>query len=252
MGGVLLVVVALLFGSVASLQPGTTTTTLTKSQRKAQPRTVRNFAPESSSSSPGKKKATTSFPPSSFPLKAALFSGGKRKPKQKDVVVPRDFTLTLVIAAVAAYLDQIPYVQYAFGAPLSFVAAFFFVQTLRIRFVFEEKEFGIKEAPIWTGKTALEQSGDNYVIGGANRWKYTGVVNYDAFPKWLPFAVLLYFKETQTPKDKWVSNPVGRLANNQKKLDDGAVKGQVHFFPCVCNKDVFKREFEKRGCPKID
>ena len=77
-------------------------------------------------------------------------------------------------------------------------------------------------------------------------------MNYDAFPKWLPFAVLLYFKETQTPKDVWVSNPVGRLSNNPKKIQAGAKPGQVHFFPAVCNAKIFKEEFKKRGCPKIN
>ena len=145
---------ALVLGTVGALQVGGPTTT-----KKGTPKTIQNF--QNPWTLPA-KETTTLKKTTPTQLEATFFGASKKN----EVVVPRDFTLTIVIAAIAAYLDTIPYVQYAFGAPLTFVAAFFFVQTIRIRFVFEDKEFGIKASQAWTAKDELTATGENYVVGG--------------------------------------------------------------------------------------
>ena len=62
------------------------------------------------------------------------------------------------------------------------------------------------------GSDELTDSGENIVVGVANRWAYSTFVNWDFYPS-LEFPILVYFKETQTPKP------------------DGSEPGQIHFFP---------------------
>jgi hypothetical protein len=92
------------------------------------------------------------------------------------------------------------------------------------------------------------------VVGGANRWTYDSFVNYDFFPKgWIDQPqgpILVYFKETQTPSDMWNEGP-GKSANSEEKIAAGAVPGQVHFFPALCDTNQLRAEFEKRGCAKL-
>ena len=42
-------------------------------------------------------------------------------------------------------------------------------------------------------------SGENVVVGGANRWGYDTFVNWRFFPS-VDFPILVYFKENQTPR----------------------------------------------------
>jgi hypothetical protein len=60
----------------------------------------------------------------------------------------------------------------------------------------------------------------------------------------------VYFKETQTPSENWNEGP-GQSANSPEAIAAGAVPGQVHFFPALCNTKQLRDEFEKRGCRKL-
>ena len=102
--------------------------------------------------------------------------------------------------------------------------------------------------------------------------------------------MLVYFKETQTPQDKWDVGP-GKWANSEEAKAKGAVPGQaprrpslappvpptdraattalaalaadvdrarsplppsqVHFFPCIASAAQLKEQFEARGCAKL-
>ena len=57
-------------------------------------------------------------------------------------------------------------------------------------------------------------------------------------------------KFSQTPEDKWDVGP-GQWANGADALAKGAVKGQVHFFPCIANAETLKEQFVARGCAKL-
>ena len=86
-------------------------------------------------------------------------------------------------------------------------------------------------------------------MGGANRWKYDSFVNWEFFPS-VDLPILVYFKETQTPADQWSVGP-GAQPNSEEALAAGAVPGQVHFFPAICNAEQIRAEFAKRGCQKL-
>ena len=73
---------------------------------------------------------------------------------------------------------------------------------------------------------ALGDTGENFAVGGENRWAYSSFVNWEFFPS-VDLPILVYFKETQTPQDQWDVGP-GQWANGADALAKGAVKGQVH------------------------
>lgn len=172
----------------------------------------------------------------------------EEKPKIPDCVIDPDYKLGIAFLGISAFIVGLsavveggsPSLFGGFAATLhALLGALFVVQATRIRFVFDETSFELK-----MGGDNLEDSGENVVVGGANRWEYDTFVNYDFFPKAdsvLP--VLVYFKETKTPEDKWNEGP-GQL--------DKIGGGQIHFFPVVANPMQLKEQFELRGYPKKD
>mmetsp|Transcript_73604 Transcript_73604/g.204561 ORF Transcript_73604/g.204561 Transcript_73604/m.204561 type:complete len:258 (+) Transcript_73604:53-826(+) len=174
------------------------------------------------------------------------------KKEEPPVVIKEDYTLSAVFLGVGATLCALlPFVGFGIGLLILLLGILFYVQTGRIRFVFDGDAFELKTAD---AGAELQKSGENIVVGGENRWKYASFVNWEFFPKGfvengLP-PVLVYFKETQTPKQEWNTGP-GAAANSEEALASGAVPGQVHFFPCICDAQQMKAEFEKRGCQKL-
>ena len=174
------------------------------------------------------------------------------KPTFEDVVIEPDFRVGALFLTLGVVLDLIPYVKWVLGVFVTLLGVLFVVQTFRIRFVFDGTAF---ELATVGDEGSLKSSGENVVVGGANRWETDTIVNYDFFPKgWIdgPIGpILVYFKETQTPSDKWNEGP-GKSANDPAKIASGeAIPGQVHFFPAVCNAKQIRDEFEKRGCRKL-
>mmetsp|Transcript_29789 Transcript_29789/g.88413 ORF Transcript_29789/g.88413 Transcript_29789/m.88413 type:complete len:145 (-) Transcript_29789:1298-1732(-) len=125
-----------------------------------------------------------------------------------------------------------------FGGLNILFSSFLVVQTLRLRFVFDETAFELKEVD----SSGLVDSGENVIVGGQNRWTYDSFVNWDFFPN-VDIPILVYFKETQTPQDKWEEGP-GQL--------DKVGGGQVHFFPAIANCKQLEEQFQIRGCAKFD
>jgi len=185
------------------------------------------------------------------PLKMAAFSN--MNSKSSTVVVPRDYRLSLLVTAIGAGLDTVPYAQLTIGPLVTLIGILFFVQTIKLRFVVEGNTFKIQQ--VATGTTELMSSGENVIIGGKNQWRLDKFVNYDTFPEgWIDQPqgpVLIYFKETQTPKDTWTSNGVSKRANSPEAIKNGAKLGQPHFFPALCDAKILFSEFEKRGAKKL-
>jgi hypothetical protein len=120
-------------------------------------------------------------------------------------------------------------------------AALLWVQTRRVRCVFEKDAFefyNIKGPHLDLEKGAwLERKPNNFVVGTVNRWRYDTVTSYGFFPS-LEFPVICYFKEIETPKEQWTK---------WFALFDSYGRGQPHFFPGICNARKFKKEMETRG-----
>lgn len=183
----------------------------------------------------------------------------EEKPKLPDVVVTPDYNLSIFFCALGIIFlltspdkscvdGQILCPPSIFGAVkggLSVLfASFLAIQANRIRFVFDENAFELKNVDLLKGESSededLKSSGENFVVGGANRWNYDSFVNWDFFPS-EKYPVLVYFKETQTPKESWNEGP-GQL--------DKVGGGQIHFFPAIASVPELKEQFTLRGCAK--
>ncbi|KAK3272910.1 hypothetical protein CYMTET_18821 [Cymbomonas tetramitiformis] len=170
--------------------------------------------------------------------KPALHQCQFRKP---PVVAEPSYNLAVGTVALGASLLALPGSGLADfpGGLITLIGVFFAVQTSRIRFLFDETAFELLLNG--TGED-LESSGENIVVGGANRWEYSSFVNWTFFPS-LEFPILVYFKETQTPEEQWNEGP-GQL--------DKVGGGQVHFFPALVNCQQLAEEFERRGCAEFE
>jgi hypothetical protein len=146
-------------------------------------------------------------------------------------IIDRDFRVAGFFLAFGLLLDTIPYIQLTLGPLVTVLGILFLVQTFRLSFVCDETSFSLQNT--------VQESGENIIVGGENKWPYKAFVNYDFFPKgWIDQPqgpILVYFKENQTPSDKWNDGP-GAKANSEEAIANGAVPGQVHFFPAICSK----------------
>jgi len=131
---------------------------------------------------------------------------------------------------------------YSLGALLAAFGLFLAFQTTTLRFTFDDTTFALVKAD-------LSSSGENVVVGGENAWRYSSFVNWEFFPS-ESFPILVYFKETQTPKEFWNVGP-GEQANSAEALANGAKPGQVHFFPAIANVEQLKTKFVEKGCAKL-
>jgi len=182
-----------------------------------------------------------------------------KKPKFETVVIDPDFRVATLFLSIGVLLDTLPYLALGLGPLVTLLGVLFLVQTFRIRFRFDSDGY-FELLSSSKGEDNLQSTGENVVVGGANKWATDTIVNYDFFPKGGLFdtetgligPILVYFKETQTPSDSWNEGP-GKTANDPEKIATGkAVPGQVHFFPAVCNGKQIRAEFAKRGCGKIE
>lgn len=78
--------------------------------------------------------------------------------------------------------------------------AFFSFQASTLRFQFDSTSFSLVKA---TG----ESLGENIVVGGENKWAFKSFANWAFLPS-QEFPILVYFKETQTPRENWVEAPI--------------------------------------------
>ena len=150
-----------------------------------------------------------------------------------------------MLLAIAYAVDGSPSLIGIMGGGFHILfAALLWIQTLRVRCVFEKDGFefyNIKGPHLDLDNGAwLQRKPDNYVAGTINRWKYDSIVNYGFFPS-EEFPVICYFKETQTPEWKW---------NRWFAAFDSYGRGQPHFFPGICNVQQFKEQMELRGAKR--
>lgn len=137
------------------------------------------------------------------------------------------------------------------GSQFALFGAICALQAYRLRFIVtKDGYFTIKNVSSEpgsgtfkkSGKAELEDWGENYVVGGKNRWALKKFINYKFFPNEF-FPVLVYFKEVQTSKDKWDMG-IGVL--------DKRGNGQMHWFPAICNCLELRDEWQKRGVKKME
>uniref|UniRef100_A0A7S1ZIC5 Uncharacterized protein n=1 Tax=Ditylum brightwellii TaxID=49249 RepID=A0A7S1ZIC5_9STRA len=166
----------------------------------------------------------------------------EKKPVIPDCVVGPDYKLAftfgvigaLIIAAIPASILAI-----TAGGLILLFSSFLAVQTARVRFVFDETSFELKTVER-RSREILVESGENVIVGGANRWAYDTFVEWKFIPT--QFPILVYFKETQTSE---------KLGNKDSLSFDDRGGTQGHFFPAICNTKQLEEQFEIRGCAKL-
>jgi Protein of unknown function (DUF3119) len=92
-------------------------------------------------------------------------------PTLPDVVIEPDFRLAGIFLVGGLILDTVPYIQLVLGPLITILGILFLIQTFRIRFVFDQNAFELKQGD------SLVDTGENIVVGGANRWTYDSFVN---------------------------------------------------------------------------
>lgn len=117
--------------------------------------------------------------------------------------------------------------NYILAVPLVALALLLTVQSGRVRFQFDADSI---EVLAKKSDDELGSSGENFAVGGANRWVY------DSFTKWgfIPsqsFPLFMYFRESQTP--------------------DAPPEGQFHLFPMIMDaKELGEKMVEVVGKDK--
>ena len=175
-----------------------------------------------------------------------MASSGISSTGDEATIIDPDFRLAGIFLTGGLLLDQLPLLKFTLGPIVTLLGVLFLVQTFRLKFVCDSTAFELQNTS--------QESGENILVGGANRWAYSSFVNYEFFPKgWIDQPqgpILVYFKETQTPSSTWNDGP-GKSANSEEALAKGAKPGQVHFFPALCNCQQLRAEWERRGCAKL-
>lgn len=163
----------------------------------------------------------------------------------EPIVVNPDYSVGGSFLAVGTLFNAVHLVP--LGVGLTFLGAFLTFQTANVKFICGDKDFYVK---IGLGQEEdLRDSLENWAVGGENRWPYDSFTNWTFFPSRkadsedapLPFPILVYFKETHTPEEKWNEGP-GQL--------DKVGGGQIHFFPCVVDSDELASIWEAKGCAR--
>jgi len=140
----------------------------------------------------------------------------------ETVVVPPDFKVAggfLVTGAVLATVGN------NFGAAVPFLAigTLLGVQGTRVRFAFDSEALEVK---VSSGKE-LTDSGENFAVGGKNRWNYNTFTHWQFYPS-EEVPILVYFKETQTRPE-----------------------GQIHFFPVIMDGKVLRDTMVQKRIPRL-
>lgn len=187
------------------------------------------------------------------PFWDAFSSSNAKSISAGDYVVDRDYTVALTLILVGIWLTMFgpsdTSIDTLGGMFHLLFGAFIGMQTMRTRAVFTKDSFELKSTAnkylgVAPDKGLIPKQRKNYVLGTENKWRYDSFVNWDFFPS-IHLPILVYFKETQTPKDMQKKGSLGL------KQMDRRDNGQMHWFPAYANVKQLREQFEARGCSKI-
>ena len=110
-----------------------------------------------------------------------------------DAVSDPDFRLAAALVVLGPTLILAPWIVQAVGGFFAILGLFLIFQTLRIRFVFDDEALEVKTKDLFGGDDGLGATGENFAVGGENRWNYDTFVNWEFFPS-VDLPILVYFK----------------------------------------------------------
>ena len=97
--------------------------------------------------------------------------------------------------------------------PFVLLGALLTVQTGRVRFAFDSTAMEVLKKQ---KDGEITKSGENFAVGGENRWAYKSFTSWNFIPN-KSFPLFMYFRESQTP--------------------NAPPEGQFHLFPMLFNAD---------------
>ena len=113
------------------------------------------------------------------------------------------------VSAALIFGAQIPLLS----IPFVLLGALLTVQTSRVRFAFDDTAMEVLKKQ---SDGEITNSGENFAVGGANRWAYKSFTSWDFIPN-QKFPLFMKFRESQTP--------------------NAPPEGQFHLFPMLFNAD---------------
>jgi len=171
-----------------------------------------------------------------------------------DYVVEREYFVPLTLLMVGFWLALFPpsdnFAIDMIGAGFHlWFGSFIGYQTMKTRAVFNKDSFELmtvtnKQLGIAPDTGLMPKKYKNYVLGTTNKWRYDSFVNWDFFPS-IDIPILVYFKETQTPKELQKKGSLGMRQMDRRE------NGQMHWFPAYANVRQLREQFEAHGCQKI-
>lgn len=115
-------------------------------------------------------------------------------PKFPRVLLEPDYGLSIRFAALAGAASLVPGgLGLPVALPLGALTALLATRTNVVRFLFDTDAIEI----LAEEDGEVGQSGENFVVGGRNRWRYADITEYAFYPS-QAFPVLVYFNERAT------------------------------------------------------
>ena len=150
------------------------------------------------------------------PTMVAAETGGEAE----RIVLPADYRLTQGLGGAAALTALAPFgLGLPLAVPLGALTAFLGTRTRVVHFAFDADALEILAEEAGGGLTS---SGENFAVGGRNRWAYDAITEWAMYPN-PDSPILVYFRETAT-----------------------AATGQGHLFPVLTAPDKLKELLDQR------
>jgi len=142
------------------------------------------------------------------------------------ILIPPSYNFAAGCWAVAGALSFGLHVPLA-SIPFVLLGALLTIQTGRVRFSFDSSSMEVLKKQ---SDGEITKSGENFAVGGENRWAYSSFKSWNFIPN-ENFPLFMYFKEDQTP--------------------NAPPDGQFHLFPMIMSSsDLGKLMRSKVGKDK--
>jgi hypothetical protein len=159
----------------------------------------------------------------------AFFNFGKKKAVEPKppLLISQDYKFAAGSLATTAALVGIktafslPAVTGIFPLFFGALGALLTVQSGRVVFAFDDKAFEVR---VKGSDGQTKDSGENFAVGGENRWNYNTFTRWNFIPS-ADFPLFMYFYETQT---------------------NGANNEQFHLFPVIMNSAELNDAMKER------
>lgn len=105
--------------------------------------------------------------------------GGRKAISAEPLIIAPDYRVALGFGLTGLGLALPPLSNPGAGVPLALIGAFLATRTQKVRFVFDDEAMEVMTVG---SDGELELSGENFAVGGRNRWAYSTFTNWEFYP----------------------------------------------------------------------